>query len=263
MKAHIAKTAAASFVLLSSPAARPNDGLAQNRPAPDAILNRKVSIEVTSESFAHILSELHERYGLQVAADGIPRTAGASLKFDGDLHSFLDRVCDVFDYTWTAGQGESILLRKRFQRPEERPQFTLPENRQSAKDMLEVLPVNGADITEDSWQPLFDQLASSLTNEQRAALRAGSAISGKNLFPAQRNLLSQLISARGFGPAAGVLSVTVFVLKNAERSRITVTERQPSSDGPDTLKISLVARDQHGLEVARTIGYLAGGGKPQ
>lgn len=149
-------------------------------------------------SFAQAAALLNKTAGLSIAADGEPLLMQATLRFDGTLHNAIDQIADAFDFSWTLTKSGVVLMRKRFQADGERPQASLIETRQIAKDMIKALRTVPFDPARGLWPDQMQQLAHTFSPELWQALRTGERTSVAMFVPAQIEALTQVVIGNTF-----------------------------------------------------------------
>lgn len=183
-------------VAMHVPAAAQNQGELKG----SVRLNQPVEIKFKQSAMAAILRDLSQRYGVSVIADGVPLLQSADLEFRGSLREALDRIADTFDYTITIRKTGIVSMMKRFKNPEERPQVIPAEMRQTATDMLTILPVFPYDVDEPPlWARMIRQLAPQLTPEQIDGMKQGKTLMIADLAPKFQQMMAEIIQLRAYG----------------------------------------------------------------
>jgi hypothetical protein len=231
--------------------------------SPPTDLGRQIQIKIENMKLPDILKQLHQRFSMQFAMDGTPKRETSTFTFDfqGSERELLDRVTDTFDYAWSPAKGGVILLTKRFKDPYERPQLILPELRQTAKDMLKVLPAVEPDAEHEKWGPVLIRLASSLTEAQNRILNGGGQLAYGDLAPVQQELLSQVILMRGYGPARGVWEDLLAQLESMDTAAIV--GQVQAGVGEQNLIVSLVEKGRRGTKLETRLGRIGREGQEQ
>ncbi len=149
-------------------------------------------------SFAQAASLLNKTAGLSIVADGQPVLPQAALRFEGTLHQAVDQIAEAFDFSWTPTKSGVILMRKRFQADGERPQISLVEARQIAKDMIKALRSVPYDAARGTWSEQLQQLTHSFSPQQWQSLQTGERTSVAMLTPLQMDALTQVVLRNTF-----------------------------------------------------------------
>lgn len=187
----------AAAMALVEPAA-----LAQSPSVAAAPLDTPIGVQFKQFSMAAMLHDLSQRYHISVLADSEPLLKAADLDSKGTLRDALERVAETFDYAVRPGQGGIVLFTKRFQNPDERPQMSAAELRQTAADMLAILPsIFCGPVDPPRWVTLMRQLALRLPAEQMAAMKDGRRLTLRDLSQQEQTTVGEIIAQRAFGVA--------------------------------------------------------------
>ncbi len=163
-----------------------------------AIYGQPYRQKTQSLSFAQAVALLNKTAGLSIVADGEPVLTQATLRFEGTLSQAVDQVADAFDFSWTLTKSGVVLMRKRFQAAGERPQTSLVEARQIARDIIKALHSVPYDSARGTWDEQMKQLYRTFSPEQWQTLRAGGRTGVAMLAPAQRDALTQVVIGNTF-----------------------------------------------------------------
>lgn len=174
----------------------PAPGIQQGKRLPPRFEKTEVRIDSADAGFEALLETLHRTYRVDLLADDRPLTNKHDVHVHGTLKEALDQIADLYDYTWTlaARDGETVLFRKRFRSPEERPQLHESALIQMAKDVCSCLSmplyVPGQ---EGEHRMLLWVLYHSFDEAQTQRLFAGKTLALDTLRPGQSLLLRQTI----------------------------------------------------------------------
>jgi hypothetical protein len=182
----------------------------------------------------------------------------ADLDFSGTLRQGLDRIAEVFDYSISIGKPAVVTMMKRFENPDDLPQLNAAEIRQTAVDMLKILPQVPYDPDPLSFGYEIRRLAKSLSTDQFAALNAGSRLAPADLRPDQRAALVEIVQVRSFGMPASVWELLRRQLDHFENSVLRLDKRGTfkAVDGTMTEMYSVVheTRGRNGMVTKSPIG---------
>ncbi len=144
--------------------------------APSALDRQRLVFHAQQQSFAQVVAALSLEMKRGIAADGVPRLLQADFNLEGTAREVLDRVADAFDYQWTLSRSGVVLLSKRFQNPDERPQLNLPELQQMARDANTVLRQASGGRAMNQTAQLINALFDAFSPEQRQILQDGKSL---------------------------------------------------------------------------------------
>ena len=156
-------------------------------------LSAPVVLNFRKVSLMDALKSLSDQIGRSILIDGEPRRRETTIDFSGDGSGALDRVADAFDCTWEEGKHDVILMRKRFSKPEDMPQFNRVEWLQVTRNVLDSL--NTLNFDHDLHLQTVDatRLYRSLTNEQLQLLQGKQRLTLAQISVAQQELARQWI----------------------------------------------------------------------
>jgi hypothetical protein len=95
-------------------------------------------------------------------------------------------------------------MEKRFTNPEDLPQLNVAEIRQTAIDMLKILPKVAYDPDPHAWAYDIRRLAQGLTPDQWTLLKEGKRLPLADLSPAQQAAVVGIIRLRAYGMPVSV-----------------------------------------------------------
>jgi hypothetical protein len=150
----------------------------------------RVKLALNDESLAEMLDRLiPESTALNYVVEDLPIKRKGTVLVDGTLKDALDRIADLFDYTWRVRKGTIVIFEKRFSDPNEHPQLILPELQRVARGMntvLRAIPIQSGMSSDGENIRTFHH---SLTPEQLVRLNRKEAIGIQDLTEAQRTLM--------------------------------------------------------------------------
>jgi hypothetical protein len=149
---------------------------------------KQVEFHEKNVSLAAVMTLLSQRFGLSLLADDKPLLASTDFDLSGDLKSVLDAIADKYDYEWTRSEQGVILLRKRYLNSKERPQVSVPEVKQAAKDIASILSAFGVQHA-SGFGEMLHTLYASLNKDQFQFLSNGGVLYAHQLLPAQKALV--------------------------------------------------------------------------
>lgn len=189
--------------------------------------------------------------------DGEPKRENATLEFDGNLKTALDKIADAFDYTWTTKSG-IVLMNKRFKSKGEQPQVNLPEMRQMTKEIVDVFRSVPFNTDPKQWPLMLQNLAQSFTPEQAQMLLDGQTLQGSQLAAPQLNLLTQAIYTATFAQPLPIWETLFFQLEGVPNSYLLakVRSEQSESDVPQPpFDLFYMTRDKNGKARSETLAF--------
>lgn len=214
---------------------------------------KMVTIRGTKLSFADALAQVSKQTGRSVIADDEPHLQSADLDVHGSAKQAIDRIADVFDYTWTVSKHGVILLTKRFKTPLEYPQVNLPELKSATQDAfiaIKAIPYNTEITNTGNW---FDRVYQEFTPEQKVLLKTGVAQAASILSQHQVQLVNEATLNIYFASTIGLW-----------RTLSTQIERMPHSffqmrDYPEfyVRRGDYPYPPQEGLTLGRELDYIA------
>lgn len=175
---------------------------------------KMVTIRGTKLSFADALAQVGKQTGHSVIADDQPHLQSAELDLHGTAVQALDRIADIFDYTWMVSKKGVILLTKRFKTKLEYPQVDPPELYAAIKDGLTAIKtISDLDevISSDEW---MDRIYQEFTPEQKVLLKTGAVQPASMLSTHQAQLIDQAALHIYF---AGVIGTWKFLALQFEK----------------------------------------------
>jgi len=175
---------------------------------------KSVSVRGAKVSFADALAQVSKQTGRSVIADDQPHLQSAELDLHGTAVQALNRIADVFDYTWMVSKKGVILLTKRFKTKLEYPQVDPAELDAAMKDGLTAIKtISDLDevISSDAW---MDRIYQEFTPEQKALLKTGAVQPASILSPDQAHLIDQATLHIYF---AGVIGTWKFLALQLEK----------------------------------------------
>ena len=157
---------------------------------PPIFLNTKVVLKSSDATLAEMLDRLiPAQSSLNYVVEDLPIKTRGVLTFQGSLKDALDRVADLFDYTWRVRKRTFIVFEKRFDDPNEHPQLVLPELLTIARGMNTVLK----GIPYQSESAFYDQdiqaFHHSLTPDQVSRLERKESLAIGELSDVQSGLM--------------------------------------------------------------------------
>jgi hypothetical protein len=161
------------------------------RPAvPRILTDTKTNLQLTDASLSQMLDKVIPASSpLSYVVEDLPIKATADLAYHGPLIDALDRIADLFDYTWRVRKGACIVFEKRFANLDEHPQLILPELLRIARDMnttLKGIPYQSG-VANDGFNIRAFYLL--LTPQQVSRLERKESLGAKDLSVTQRNLM--------------------------------------------------------------------------
>ena len=168
---------------------------------PTIFSKTKVALKSSDASIAQMLDRLiPSRSSLNYVVEDLPSKTKGSLTFQGSLKDALDRVADLFDYTWRVRKGIFIVFEKRFDDPNEHPQLILPELLTIARGMNAVL--TGIPYQSKSFFYSADIRAfyHSLTPEQVSRLERKESLAIGELSDVQSGLMLTALYSSAYHP---------------------------------------------------------------
>lgn len=153
--------------------------------------NKMVTIRGTKLSFADALAQVGKQTGRSGIADDQPHLQSAELDLHGTAVQALDRIADIFDYTWTVSKQGAILLTKRFRNQLEYPQVNLLEIRVIVQDALTAIKAIPSDSEIRNIGDWSNQIYQEFTPEQKALLKTGIPQSADILSSHQAQLVNE------------------------------------------------------------------------
>src|SRR5207253_2972396 len=149
--------------------------------------NLHVALTLHEQSVSDAMTKFGRSTGRPILADIDPRRKRLSVDLQGLASEVLDRVADLYDYTWTETGSGTILLVRRFRDPSARPQMNPLELRKAAEDIvgaMRAMPVEGRQIAE-----CFGLVAQSLTPIQRDLLFRNGEVAVGALTQSQQQMV--------------------------------------------------------------------------
>lgn len=171
-------------------------------PKSDSSLSKTVELRFNGISMQAMLRDVSDQFRVSVFADGVPIRDKADIEFHGSLRDALDKIADTFDYSVTVHKSGIVSMMKRFTNPEDRPQMAAAEIRQTAADMLTILPALLYDTAEPPlWARMMRQLARRLPPEMIESMKHGKEFVVSDLPPDARQPLADILQWRAYGVA--------------------------------------------------------------
>jgi hypothetical protein len=160
-----------------------------------AVLNAK------RQSLLEMLRLVIPSQGAGFVIDGDPVMRTADLQINGSAGEVLDRIADLFDYSWSATPEGIVVLNKRFKTSDDRPQVKVPEMLAMARDVTRAFDAMSFDRS-NRWEVPLLSLANSLSVDQLNALKAGRVLKGASLTAHQLELLQSALLTNTFATSA-------------------------------------------------------------
>ncbi len=177
-----------------------------NRQQAHAIPRLDKQIELTvSGDLPSALKTLSSAGGISIIADAAPTRKFVTLTHIGSVRQALDKVSSAYDYRWSLTTGGIVLFTRKYSDPNELPQMNYAEIRQTAADMLTILPALDINLIDPDqvWIGSMMRLADSMTPTQVRTMKSGKTIGYADLAPPQQRGMSDLINSRAFGAPRG------------------------------------------------------------
>ena len=175
--------------------------LARSQHLTNELLAGKVTLNVKAQSLADIVDTLATKLHCSILVDDDPLLGSADVQCDGTGKDALDKVTDVFDYTWETSPSGGVLMRKRFRNPIEHPQMNYAELKQMAHDAVAILGILhfNPQYYQETWPFILRELYESFTPEQRVIFTDETkSLTMPQLAPAQRSLVEKAIYCAAF-----------------------------------------------------------------
>jgi hypothetical protein len=179
------------------------DTLIYSEPASSPDWAKPIEIHYKGLSLQAILKDISDRYGVSVLADGAPVLGKTTIDFKGTLRDSLDIVADAFDYAVSVHKSGIVSLMKKFNDPDDLPQLVPAEIRQTAADMLAILPDQPSDTSDPPllWASWLRQLARRLPADILDGMKNGKSYAFSDLTPDIQRSLADVLAWRAFGVA--------------------------------------------------------------
>ena len=187
-------------------------------------LSKPVKLHLEKASLHVALRELRIQAGISTLADGEPSANVSDIDVRGTAADALDIIGESFDYSWMRSKSGTVLLFKRFQRHEERPQMNVPEVLRMVREVSAAANRIPHGTTTEDWHRTLLALSRTFTPEQMAALRAGRRIYTSDLAPMQRSMVSEAVVTRMFGDPGTAASELSAKLELLNRSFLRFSE---------------------------------------
>lgn len=198
-------------------------------PPPD-LTKRPVKLSLKAQRFADAIATLSTNLALNILADDEPLAQQVTLNIDGSAKDALDQVSDAFDYTWKQKPGGTIVMYKRFHNASEHPQYSLPELRRMAHEVVNIfkavpnaIPVDPNDDFTTRTNTFFGLLAP----PQVEMLRAGRMLRGSDLNAGQAEALQTAILRNMFVDQVTPWQELMIELDGLDRSSFYVRTSHP------------------------------------
>lgn len=199
-------------------------------------LSLEVDVHYRSASLATIVNDLSKKYMFPVMADGAPAKKEANIDCKGSLRLVLEQVGKAFDYSFKVTSSGAVVMTKKFEIQENHPQYHALELRQSAQDILSVLPALPYDPKPQAWARKLRQFAQGLTPDQLGALRAGNELQLKDMSADQREAFQTIVALRAFGETRSMWERLYRQLDRLDAGRIKLVKQGVfvSAEGKNT-----------------------------
>jgi hypothetical protein len=185
----------------------------------------RFAFDSDAASLEDVLTAIHRQCKLDLLADDTPRVDRQAVHLHGSLEAALNKVCDLYDYTFAASAARlpAVLLRKRFRDPVDIPQLHEKAVRQMAEDVC-------ACLSSPLYQPgeegepigLLWILFHTLNEDQMARLMAGGHLQFGALHPSQALLVKQTIYSVAFQSMTQAWIALRNRMRELDRSYLTV-----------------------------------------
>src|SRR5579884_313347 len=230
---------------------------------------KPIALTVQRQSLSDITAILSAQLGLSIVADGEPLTRQADVELNGTAKEALDRVADIFDYTWMPLKSGVILMRKRFKNPDDYPQMNLEEMRQMAREIVAVLQALPFDPNPAHENAIITELFRSFTPAQVLLLRSGRVLRGSELSVQQLNLLQQAVLSSYFSEPCSAWTLLLAQLDSMPQSFLQMREWptfyqkrmglpvEPVKGIPNHWQFTFVGKDQNGGELITCLPWQA------
>lgn len=234
--------------------------LAQKPQTSTATSWKQVTLNVKGTSLANLCKVLSAQIGHGIIVDGVPLREQADVEFSGDGSKALDKVADVFDYSWTLGKSGVVLMRKRFTNPDEMPQFTRAEWRRVSRNVLSILSAFSFDHNAAHEQEYPVQLYHTFTPEQVQSLQSGKKLYFNQMPEAQQHLVQAWIYTGYFAPEYAAwqnLFDRLDVMHAGYIKQLESISKEPGKSGRQIkiTRIDYYYRDVNGNDALELLGY--------
>jgi len=221
-------------------------------------LDQAVELHYQHTPLPAMVHDLSKRYAISILVDGDPVIPAANLDFSGSLRQALDRIADIYDYSVSIDKRALVTMMKRFKNPDELPQLNVSEIRQTAIDMLKILPQVPFDSSPTAFGHDLRGFAQTFSPDQFAVLKAGKRLTFADLRPEQREALVGVIRSRSFGMPASVWELLRRQLDHFEDSvlRLEKTGTFKAVDGTMTDSYAVIheTRGTNGMVTKSSLG---------
>lgn len=172
----------------------PKTSLAQATQTKMPDFERKSSLSMNGTSLVNALHMLQANGQITILADGESILDNVSFNASGvSLREVVDTVTDKFDYKWYVTSGGVVVMTKRFESPQERPQMHLAEMQQMSKDIVKAFSLVPAAEPGIVPHPGLRQLMRSLSPDQYHAITGSQPFFARDLQPDQFQLYTQCL----------------------------------------------------------------------
>lgn len=196
----------------------------QNILPSDADLStRHVTLVFKQQHFTDVIATLSQKLRLNILVDDEPLPQTVNLEFDGTVKEALDKVGDMFDYTWRQKANGIIVMYKRFQSAAEHPQYNLPELQRMAHGMVDIFKAFPLDPLDD-FTPRMNALFGTLTPNQLGMLQNGQTLYGSDLNAEQMEALQSVILQHMLADQIGLWPSLMVQLDKLDRSLFQIRE---------------------------------------
>ncbi|MCW3097056.1 MAG: hypothetical protein JWL77_2674 [Chthonomonadaceae bacterium] len=237
----------------------------QNPLSDNSDLTKKtVKFSLKAQRFVDVIATLSTKVGLNILVDDEPLLHDVTLEIDGSVKDALDQVSDAFDYTWKQKPSGIIVMYKRFHNASEHPQYSLPELRRMAHEVVNIfkavpnaIPVDSNDDFTTRTNTFFGML----TPPQVEMLRAGRMLRGSDLNAEQAEALQTAILRNMFVDQVTPWQELMIELDGLDRSSFYVRTSHPfASKGmsaeavlktPTTLQLIFAMKREDGTKFAQ------------
>ncbi len=202
-------------------------------PLPKDLETKSLEFAAQKQSLADMVASLSRQIGRSIVVDDEPLLKQAEIEVKGTAKEILDKVADLFDYSWSVNKRGAVIMVKRYKDPLEYPQMNLPDLKRMAKDALTVLKFRNFGVAAERDPSLLNSLYTSFTPEQKQRLISGQTLYGKELTREQRDL----IEAASINVSFGELPILWGLLEN-ELNALHSSMLQLGDDGEVAAQIA-------------------------
>ena len=240
----------------------------QNTPVPPPD-KQPLTLDCKQQTLAQIVATLSGQMKRSIVVDDEPSDRKVDIHTTKTAKEAVEAVAAAFDYAWTLNKHGVLVMRKAFTQKDTLPQMNLPEMRQTAKSIVDVLSALQCDPDHTTWGIQFQTLAQSFTDAQREQLRAGKILRLADLNQQQGSLLQQIVINHAFSYLLDGWSPLIQVLDSLPASVFVLRKSGPmpgiapgKPDQPSGVALEQIVRDAENKEIHFKVAFVPGEKKP-